>query len=240
MIDINIAYLANDELLSYIVDREFYLASTSVAGAVLNRSSHLRRLTLAICDEISETTLAEAVRKLPQLEELHLIMVQSVHAKDVETIGISCPLLKSFTFNDYWRKHSEYSDFSEDEETHGQCCNEYALAIGKTMPNLRHLRLVANRMKNEGLQAVLDGCPHLESLDLRQCFGLDLHGVLGKKCSEQIKDLKGPSDPISGSECSTSESFDVDCGVSMSSLYGFSDDCDYSYDFDCYEGDDYL
>ena len=33
------------------------------------------------------------------------------------------------------------------------------------------------------------GCPHLESLDLQGCAGLDLEGALGEICSNQIKDL---------------------------------------------------
>ncbi|KAH6773488.1 hypothetical protein C2S51_011892 [Perilla frutescens var. frutescens] len=224
LMDISIAFFGDDKLLNYIVDR----------------SSHLRRLTLASCDDISENALAEAVKKLPQLEELHLIMMPFVHAKDVETIGISSPMLKSFTFNELYNKHPEFSE--DDEHTEVHCCNEYALAIGKNMPNLRHLRLVAHlRMKNEGLQAILDGCPHLESLDLRRCFGLDLRGALGERCSEQIKDLRGPSDSISDSEWSAGESSDVDWGSSISSFSRFSDFSydgyldDYDYDYDYYD-----
>ena len=42
-----------------------------------------------------------------------------------------------------------------------------ALAIAETVPGLRHLQLFGNRMTNDGLKAILDGCPQLESLDLR-------------------------------------------------------------------------
>ncbi|KAK6781528.1 hypothetical protein RDI58_019324 [Solanum bulbocastanum] len=45
--------------------------------------------------------------------------------------------------------------------------NVEALAISKSLPVLRHLKLIYNSMTNVGLQAFLDGCCNLESLDLR-------------------------------------------------------------------------
>ena len=57
-----------------------------------------------------------------------------------------------------------------------------ALAIAKNMPKLRHLLLNGNRVTNDGLQAILDGCPHLESLDLRKCFNVTLRKFWLKMC----------------------------------------------------------
>ncbi|KAL6516266.1 hypothetical protein OROGR_019571 [Orobanche gracilis] len=180
LIDLTLDNFGDDNLINYIA----------------NRSSHLRRLTLNTCYDILGEGLAEAAKKLPHLEELHIICAPKANAPDIEAIGISCPMLKSFTFNQRLCRrllpHFDDDDFMEEYYR-----NDYALAIAKTMPNLSHLRLFANWMKNEGLQAILDGCSHLESLDLRHCFGLDLGGALGKRCSQQIKDLKRPSDSIS-------------------------------------------
>lgn len=141
--------------------------------------------------------MIHALKKLPELEELHLIMVGSVKAEDVETIGITFPMLKSFTFNEHWCEYPEDVSDDDDESTEdGYYSNEHAFAIAKTMNNLHHLRLFTQRFENEGLEAIIDGCPHLETLDLRQCFGLDLDGALGKRCSEQIKHLRLPDEPI--------------------------------------------
>lgn len=208
-----------------------------------DRSSQLQRLTLSEFD-ITGTTLVEAIKKLPQLEELHLIMMPSLNPRDIETIGISCPILKSFTYNEHWIEHPESS---EDEELNERYHIEYAVVIGKTMPNLRHLRLFAHRMKNEGLEAILDGCPLLESLDLRRCSGLDLQGALGKRCSEQIKDLRLPSDSISDIDwlIQASESdYDWDdngspnSGKSNFSDFFYGDFDDSVYDYDCYDAID--
>ncbi|KAG6405666.1 hypothetical protein SASPL_133258 [Salvia splendens] len=83
----------------------------------------------------------------------------------------------------------------EDEDFHGEdFCTKHATAIGKSMPNLRHLRLWELYTKNKGVEAILDGCPHLESLDLRTCSGVDLDEALFNRCIKQLKDLILPTD----------------------------------------------
>jgi hypothetical protein len=74
--------------------------------------------------------------------------------------------------------------------------DDIAFAIAKTMSKLRHLTILNNGVTNDGLQAILDGCPLLESLDLRGCRHLDLHGSLGKRCNEQIKELRFPTEYV--------------------------------------------
>nr|GEX23874.1 hypothetical protein [Tanacetum cinerariifolium] len=49
--------------------------------------------------------------------------------------------------------------------------NATAIAIGKTLHALRHLELIGNTMSNIGLKAILDGCCHLETLDLQLLRG---------------------------------------------------------------------
>ncbi|PKI59010.1 hypothetical protein CRG98_020578 [Punica granatum] len=79
--------------------------------------------------------------------------------KTLEAVGRHCPHLKSLKFNNNDRY--SYPRIEVDEE---------ARAIAKTMPELRQLQLVGNILTNVGLEAILDGCPHLEFLDLRQCL----------------------------------------------------------------------
>ena len=64
------------------------------------------------------------------------------------------------------------------------------------MHGLHHLQLFGNQLTNVGLRAILDSCPHLESLDLRYCFNLNLLGDLGRRCREQIRKLLLPTDSI--------------------------------------------
>jgi hypothetical protein len=73
-------------------------------------------------------------------------------------------------------------------------CDDIAFAIAKTMSMLRHLTILNDGVTNDGLLAILDGCPLLESLDLRGCRHLDFEGSLGKRCNEQIKELRLPTE----------------------------------------------
>ncbi|GJX46178.1 putative F-box/LRR-repeat protein 23 [Tanacetum coccineum] len=74
-----------------------------------------------------------------------------------------------------------------------------AIAIGKNLHELRHLELIGNGMTNIGLEAILDGCRHLESLDLCICFYVSLKPTgLWKRCLRQIKYLKYPENCLDG------------------------------------------
>ncbi|CAH8385824.1 unnamed protein product [Eruca vesicaria subsp. sativa] len=62
------------------------------------------------------------------------------------------------------------------------------------MPGLRNLQLFGNLLANTGLKVILDNCPNLEHLDLRQCLNVHFVGDLEKQCSERIKVLRRPND----------------------------------------------
>ncbi|XP_057433854.1 putative F-box/LRR-repeat protein 23 isoform X3 [Lotus japonicus] len=161
--DISIEDFCTDEILQSIADS----------------GSHLRRMRLLNCWEISDEQLSETVKKLPLLEEFEISF--SPLSKDtLELMGKCCPHLKVLKFNMRGLKGFE--------------CDDEAFAIAKTMPQLCHLQLLGNRLTNNGLIAILDGCPHLESLDLRACSNVVLSGRLKERCLKQIKDLRLPED----------------------------------------------
>ncbi|CAK9142853.1 unnamed protein product [Ilex paraguariensis] len=205
LIDINIEYFGTDELLQYIA----------------NRSSQLSRLRLVCCHNVSSEGLSEAVKRLPLLEELHLYYT-SIAKESIEAVGRCCPLLKSFKLNNQGSRRPHID------------CDEEALAIARNMPALCHLQLFGNKMTNDGLQAILDGCPHLESLDLRQCFNVTLTGNLGRRCSEQIRDMRHPNDSTEDygfdAEIHDCESCDEEYPSGFSDIDFLSDDDEY-YEF---------
>ena len=138
-------------------------------------------MRLAYCSDISSQALSEAAKKLPLLEELEISY--SYLSKDcLEAVGQGCPLLKVLKF------------IRKCKTIRGVDYNDEAFAIAKNMTNLRHLQLLGNDLANAGLLAILDGCPHLESLDLRGCFNVNVPASLGKRCAEQIKELRVPYD----------------------------------------------
>ena len=132
--------------------------------------------------------MIEAVAKLPLLEDLELTLCP-FSVEPLQAIGRSCPNLKSFSLN---CQAYRILHIDPDEEVE---YNREAIAIGKNMPGLRHLQVIGNTMTNMGLEAILAGCPHLESLDLRRCLNISLKGDLWKRCTEQIKRLRLPHDP---------------------------------------------
>ncbi|KAK4488148.1 hypothetical protein RD792_003890 [Penstemon davidsonii] len=206
LIEINIEHFGTDNLIHYISERR-----NAVAAYVFVMWT--------------SKGLSEAVKKFPQLEELHLfLMSSSILSEHIESIGHSCPMLKSFTF----RRACKYP-LLEDNEAEDI---KYAAAIAKAMPNLHHLGLLGDHMTNEGLQAILDNCPHLESLDVRECFNIDLGGDLGKRLSRQIKNLRCPSDSSSDYEWDLET---YDCGSFYDDYYQFEYSDGYSIgDFDDY------
>lgn len=126
------------------------------------------------------------VKKLPLLEELHLYGTY-ISNKAIEAVGRFCPQLKSFTLNNH--VHSAGPDVE-------------AVAIAKSMHGLRHLNLYGNTIAINGLLAILNHCPHLESLDIRQCLNLaNMKPFLVERLFQaQIKVLRLPFDTTEASD----------------------------------------
>ncbi|MED6159853.1 hypothetical protein PIB30_045995 [Stylosanthes scabra] len=216
----NICFRAVDRSCGHLQDISIETFGTdSLLNHIANSGNTVERLRLAYCTDITSQALINAANKFPQLEELE-ISYSYVSSKDsIEAIGQSCPNLKVLKIIMERRKIKDESE-----------CNDEALAIAKTMPNLRHLNLLGNHMSIAGLVAILDGCRHLESLDLRGCFGIQYLGGtrLGKRCTEQIKEFQGPDEYLDQSWYLSEETCDdkdddpywdmyCDCGLRESS-----------------------
>ncbi|KAL6991592.1 hypothetical protein U1Q18_009704 [Sarracenia purpurea var. burkii] len=168
LLDICIVGFGTNALLQYLADR----------------ASQLKRLQIVVT-LISDQGLSEAAKKLPLLEEL-CIRYCSISKEALKNVGCCCRNLKSLTFYVRGFRGSYDMKYYDDE----------ARAIAENMPGLHYLRLIGHWMTDDGLSAILDGCPHLETLDLRQCSNVDLGGALAKRCSEGIKNLRCPSEFI--------------------------------------------
>ncbi|CAH8273268.1 unnamed protein product [Arabidopsis lyrata] len=135
LLEIKIDRFVSDSLLSYIADR----------------SSNLKSFALPVCYP-SITTIEElvnAIAKFPFLETLEFFDLLFI--LDLKAIGHACPQLKTLKIN-----FSGYTPCDDDD----------AIAIAESMPELRHLQLIGNgRLTDTGLNAIRDGCPHLEHLD---------------------------------------------------------------------------
>nr|GEU51315.1 hypothetical protein [Tanacetum cinerariifolium] len=87
-----------------------------------------------------------------------------ISTESIQKVGCHCPMLEALKMN-------KAVVFGSRDWEEGRIYNDttIAIAIGENMRELKHLELFGNNMLNDGLKVILDGCPHIESLDLRQC-----------------------------------------------------------------------
>ncbi|PIA42569.1 hypothetical protein AQUCO_02000189v1 [Aquilegia coerulea] len=166
LIEISLEDFCTDDLLDYIVEKS---------------SNSIKCLRLLFCDEVSITSLIEFVRKNSLLEEFELCH-SPCSGELIEELGRTCLQLKCFRLSCVAFR---FMRVESDEE---------AFAIAEFMTQLRRLQLFGNKLTNNGLEAILDECTHLEYLDLRRCFNVDLRGDLEKKCVERVKTVRFPND----------------------------------------------
>ncbi|KAM0040595.1 putative F-box domain, leucine-rich repeat domain superfamily, F-box-like domain superfamily [Helianthus debilis subsp. tardiflorus] len=183
LVDITITEFDYAKILVYIAERS---------------SRQLRRLTMARCYDIDymDGIWTKALKKLPLLEELSLYETK-ITRRGIKTAGRYCSMLKTLkVIQEEYRLWDEYGygEFKAKKIVY----DRVAMAIGQNLHELRHLELIGNPMSNKGLGMILDGCHHLELLDLRACFFVDLDGDLGKRCLQQIKRVKLPYDSLEG------------------------------------------
>lgn len=182
----------------YLLFNLYVICLFHLPSKLVCRSSQLRHLCLESCLSVTNHGLSETVKKLPLLEELHLYNL-SISKEAIEVAGRCCPLLKSFKLN-----HQCYM-FSRNG------CDGDALAIAGNMPGLLHLELFGNTISTDGLLAIIENCPHLQSLDIRQCLNIaNLEPDLVRRLSQQMKVLRLPNDSIEDYEYNYLDSSDDD------------------------------
>ncbi|KAL4288649.1 hypothetical protein HN51_056235 [Arachis hypogaea] len=119
LVDISIDHFADDDLLNHIAN---------------SCGSRLRRLRIDQCySDISDKVWCDLAKKFPLLEELDITYCCRITTITLESFGQACPLLKTFKFN-YPGWHNHYSSYLFRDAD-----NEYAYAIARSMPQLRHL-----------------------------------------------------------------------------------------------------
>ncbi|KAJ4792198.1 RNI-like superfamily protein [Rhynchospora pubera] len=166
--------LAIDRSGGQLEEFSVYMVNNCMLQYLCDRTSVLKRLRLLSTNGLSAEVVAETVKRQPLLEEIEIrVSDRSFNEKFIEVVGKECPQLKSFKFDKIWSYHE--GNRTEDDE---------ALAISKTMHQLRHLQLIYNRLTNKGLKAILDGCPHLETLDIVDCYNVKMDAEMEARCAK--------------------------------------------------------
>ncbi|KAL0846269.1 hypothetical protein Bca101_019515 [Brassica carinata] len=161
-LDLVITHIKRLSTISEDNDPHPYGFMQMLLNYIADRSSNLRSLRLIMCYPIGDEGFVEAVVKLPLLEYLE-VTYGSLSSESLKVAGQSCPNLKKLRLNSNPDLNSYDDEFS----------GEDAMGIADSMPELRNLQLCGNTLTNTGLNAILDGCPHL---DLCKCFNVRFEG----------------------------------------------------------------
>jgi hypothetical protein len=147
----------------------------------------LKSLDLTRCYGISKGGFANAIKKLPLLEELELY--HCLHDEEVLVLVAKMyRCLKRFSLVQK-RRHSCPAK--------GRTDDRKAFAITR-MYGLRSLELVGDNLSNEGLTSIIDSCRHLQYLNISDCCNINMNGNLTEKCAAITMDyceyipLSGP------------------------------------------------
>jgi hypothetical protein len=161
-------------------------------------------------------SLARDAEKCPRLEEIEC-SYQARPAEFYRYVGNVRPQLKRLRLHvEQWYDYDEIKREMEEEARHQQFGsdeededeeseeesfkdwearkNKDAFAIAESLHELRLLQMAGNSLTNKGLHAILDGCPHLECLDISYCSNLRLDNKLRARCAG-IKHVWLPGQP---------------------------------------------
>ncbi|CAO2200841.1 unnamed protein product [Urochloa humidicola] len=167
-------YAGDDRLIIYLAER----------------APLLKSLRFISCYDVCQEAFMEAMRKFPRLEELELSICPNVYGEAFAVVGESCSNLKRFRLSKNQLVSIEGGGIDKDED---------AMGIAK-MRGLHSLQLFNCELTDAGMTAILNGCPKLESLDIRQCFNVKMdRATIRAKCP-RIRTLKLPHDSTAGYE----------------------------------------
>jgi hypothetical protein len=146
-----------------------------------------------------EDAVVRLAAKCPMLEEIEYSHQQQP-AYFFKQVGTVRPELKRLRIHMDWYdsdaiKHEmmmeQRQDDDEEEEEEEEPYeawearhNEEAFAIAENLHELRLLQMAGNSLTKKGVYAILEGCPHLECLDLTDCGHLKVDDELVARCAK--------------------------------------------------------
>ncbi|KAJ1267666.1 hypothetical protein BS78_07G074900 [Paspalum vaginatum] len=203
-----------------------------------SRTDSLKSIRLIGCTFISPESLAMLAAKCPFLQEIECSH-HKMPAGLFRYLGSVRPQLKRLRIHMQWfdsdqimrelemenRQHDddedEFEEPKESDEAWEARQNKDAFAIAESLHELHVLRMEGNSLTNIGVYAILEACPHLECLDISECYHVDVNDELKAQCARlkhvwlprQRDYVRCPDLRVIG------ENEGEDCGLTMHDLW---------------------
>jgi hypothetical protein len=163
----------------------------------------------------------------PLLEEIECSH-DKLPAEFFRSLGSVRPQLKRLRIHMRWYDHDQMmhelgmgNRQNESDEAWEARQNRDAFAIAESLHELRLLQMAGNSLTNTGVYAIIEGCPHLECLDISACYHVDVNDEL-KACCATLKHvwLPGQHTYVRCPDlCVIGENEGEDCGLTMHDLW---------------------
>ncbi|KAL6596941.1 hypothetical protein ACP70R_047075 [Stipagrostis hirtigluma subsp. patula] len=180
------------EVITYYDDFDPIDDTQAMAIATMHE---LRSLRL-VHNDLSNKGLAAILDNCLQLESLDLRHCRNICMDS--TMRDKCDRIKTLNLHMLRPEHEECENFDPLPISECSTCVKYFGHIKRrdqkinyasdqramvitTVRELRSLLLDRNDLTNQGVSAILDKCPHLDSLDIRNCRDIILSNTLGAK-----------------------------------------------------------
>ncbi|CAL5031774.1 unnamed protein product [Urochloa decumbens] len=138
--------------------------------------------------EVTDQIVERHAECLPALKVLDISYCLNITSKGIETLGRHCKLLIQL------KRNMPPPDPPQGNNTAANVVEEEALAVANTMPMLEQLQLAYGLFSDLALNAILNKCPLLRTLNILGCWNVRLEGDIEDRCFA-LESFREPWEP---------------------------------------------
>ncbi|CAN6241574.1 unnamed protein product [Urochloa humidicola] len=170
------------------------LACVAASGKLLN----VLQIPMS---EITDQTVEKHAQCIPALKVLDISYCLNITSKGIEAIGRHCKLLVQL------KRNMPPPDPPQGNNTAAKVVEEEALAVANTMPVLEQLQLAYGLFSDLALNAILNKCPLLRTLNILGCWNVRLEGDIEDRCFA-LESFREPWEPEYSTDSSSGDDYE--------------------------------